>query len=69
MQLPALRARGRVKAPAPGHPERIAREPVASLHSGDVSNARAGGEQALLENVMTTRVRRTIEQFETTVGM
>jgi phosphoglycolate phosphatase-like HAD superfamily hydrolase len=54
----------RVKALAPQHPEWKTKEPFASLLSGDVKNALAGGERSILEIVMATHAGMTAEEFE-----
>lgn len=57
----------RVKVLAPQHPEWKTQEPFASLLKGDVKNALAGGEHAILEIVMATHAGMTTEEFETIV--
>ncbi len=52
-----------VKRLAPGHPEWSEQEPFASLLGGDVKEALAGGERALLQIVMATHGGTTSEQF------
>ncbi len=54
----------RVKALAPQHPEWKNQEPFASLLQGNVKQALAGGEKAILEIVMATHAGMTTEQFE-----
>jgi hypothetical protein len=54
----------RVKALAPQHPEWKTKEPFASLLRGDVQNALAGGDHALLELVMATHTGMTTVKFE-----
>jgi phosphoserine phosphatase len=54
----------RVKALAPKHPEWKTKEPFASLVKGDLKNALAGGEKAMLEIVMATHAGMTTEEFE-----
>ena len=54
----------RVKALAPQHPEWKNQEPFASLLQGNVKQALAGGEKAILEIVMVTHAGMTTEQFE-----
>ena len=49
----------RVKALAPQHPEWKTQEPFASLLKGDLKQALAGGEHALLEIVMATHAGMT----------
>ena len=51
MYVQLLFAIDRVKALAPQHPEWKDKEPFASLLKGDVKNALAGGEHAILEIV------------------
>ncbi len=67
MYFQLLFALDRVKALAPQHPEWKTNEPFASLLKGDVKNALAGGEKALLEIVMATHAGMTTEQFEQVV--
>jgi hypothetical protein len=57
----------RVKALAPQHPEWKDKEPFASLLKGDVKNALAGGERAILEIVMATHAGMTTQDFEQAV--
>jgi len=54
----------RVKALAPQHPEWKNQEPFASLLQGNVKQALAGGEKAILEIVMATHAGMTTEKFE-----
>ncbi len=54
----------RVKALAPQHPEWKNQEPFASLLQGNVKQALAGGEKAILEIVMATHAGMSTEQFE-----
>ncbi|TFH24506.1 MAG: haloacid dehalogenase-like hydrolase [Myxococcales bacterium] len=54
----------RVKALAPQHPEWKDEEPFASLLKGDVKDALASGEPAILEIVMATHAGMTTEEFE-----
>jgi phosphoserine phosphatase len=54
----------RVKALAPQHPEWTTQEPFASLLTGDVQAALAGGDRALLELVMATHAGMTTAEFE-----
>ena len=54
----------RVKALAPQHPEWNTTEPFASLLKGDLQQALAGGEHALLEVVMATHAGMTTAEFE-----
>ena len=67
MYVQLLFAIDRVKALAPQHPEWKDKEPFASLLKGDVKNALAGGEHAILEIVMETHAGTTTEEFETIV--
>jgi phosphoserine phosphatase len=53
-----------VKALAPKHPEWKDKEPFASLLTGDVKAALAGGEHAILEIVMATHAGVTTAEFE-----
>jgi phosphoglycolate phosphatase-like HAD superfamily hydrolase len=57
----------RVHALAPRHPEWQMTEPFASLLKGDLKNALAGGQKALLEIVAATHAGMTTEEFEKTV--
>ena len=59
-----LFALDRVKALAPQHPEWKTREPFASLLKGDLRQALAGGERAMLEIVMATHAGLTTAEFE-----
>jgi phosphoserine phosphatase len=54
----------RVKALAPQHPEWKTQEPFSSLLKGDVKQALAGGEKAILEIVMATHAGNTTAEFE-----
>jgi phosphoglycolate phosphatase-like HAD superfamily hydrolase len=54
----------RVKALAPQHPEWKTQEPFASLLKGDLKNALAGGEHALVELAMATHTGMTTTEFE-----
>jgi phosphoglycolate phosphatase-like HAD superfamily hydrolase len=56
----------RVKALAPQHPEWKEKEPFASLLKGDLKNALAGGEPAILQIVMASHAGMTSEEFERT---
>ena len=58
----------RVKALTPKHPEWKTQEPFASLLKGDVKQALAGGEKAILEIVMATHAGMTTTAFEKIVG-
>lgn len=64
MYFQLLFALDRVKALAPKHPEWKTKEPFASLLSGDVSKALAGGEKAIAEIVMATHAGMTTTEFE-----
>ena len=63
----ALFALDRVRALAPSHPEWNTTEPFASVLSGDLKSALAGGEKSLLELVMATHSGMTTADFERTV--
>jgi hypothetical protein len=67
MYFQFLFALDRVKALAPQHPEWKTKEPFASLLKGDVKDALAGGERAMLEVVMAMNAGMTTEEFETIV--
>ena len=54
----------RIRALAPKHPEWKDKEPFASVLAGDVKNALAGGEHALLEMAMATHAGTTTEEFD-----
>jgi phosphoglycolate phosphatase-like HAD superfamily hydrolase len=54
----------RVKALAPQHPEWKDKEPFASLLKGDVTEALAGGEHAMLEIIKETHAGMTTDEFE-----
>ena len=58
----------RVKTLSPKHPEWKTQEPFASLLKGDVKQALAGGEKAILEIVMATHAGMTTTAFEKIVG-
>jgi len=64
MYFQLLFALDRVKVLAPQHPEWKNKEPFASLLKGDVKDALAGGEHAILEIVMATHAGNTTEEFE-----
>lgn len=53
----------RVKAMAPEHPEWKDKEPFASLLTGDLKGALAGGEHAIAEIVMASHAGMTSEEF------
>jgi phosphoglycolate phosphatase-like HAD superfamily hydrolase len=67
MYFQLLFALDRVKALAPQHPEWKEQEPFASLLTGDVNGALAGGEHAIAEIVMATHAGMTTEEFEQVV--
>jgi phosphoglycolate phosphatase-like HAD superfamily hydrolase len=54
----------RIKTLAADHPEWNDKEPFASVLKGDLRNALAGGEHALLEMAMATHAGMTTEEFE-----
>ncbi len=54
----------RIKALAPQHPEWQTKEPFASVLKGDLQTALAGGENAVMEMVMTTHAGMTTGEFE-----
>jgi len=58
----------RVRTLSPKHPEWKTQEPFASLLKGDVKQALAGGEKAILEIVMATHAGMTTTAFEKIVG-
>lgn len=53
----------RIKAMAPAHPEWVDEEPFASVLKGDLAQALAGGEKAILELVMASHAGMTTEEF------
>ena len=59
-----LFALDRVKVLAPQHPEWKDKEPFASLLKGDLKDALAGGERAMVEIVMATHAGMTTDEFE-----
>src|SRR3990167_1296862 len=59
----ALFAFDRVKALAPSHPEWKTQEPFASVLSGNMAGALAGGEKALIELLMATHANTTTDEF------
>lgn len=63
----ALFAFDRVKALAPEHPEWKTKEPFASVLSGNMAGALAGGEKALIELVMATHANTTTDEFSAIV--
>ncbi|HNP60076.1 MAG TPA: HAD family hydrolase, partial [Nitrospirales bacterium] len=67
MYFQAIFALDRVKALAPQHPEWKTQEPFASILKGNVKEALAGGEKALLELVLATHAGMTTEDFRKTV--
>jgi phosphoserine phosphatase len=54
----------RIKTLAPQHPEWQTKEPFASVLHGDLNQALAGGEHALIEMVMATHAGMTTKEFE-----
>jgi phosphoglycolate phosphatase-like HAD superfamily hydrolase len=54
----------RVKLLAAGHPEWKDQEPFASLIDGNIENALAGGEEALVQVIAATHAGMTTESFE-----
>jgi hypothetical protein len=68
MYFQLIFALDRVKALAPQHPEWKTKEPFASLLKGDVKNALAGGEHAILEIIMATHAGMTTAEFEKIVA-
>jgi hypothetical protein len=64
MYFQLLFALDRVKVLAPQHPEWREQEPFASILKGEVKNALAGGEKAILEIIMATHAGMTTEEFE-----
>jgi phosphoglycolate phosphatase-like HAD superfamily hydrolase len=54
----------RIKELAPQHPEWKTLEPFASVLTGDMKSALAGGEHALIEMAMVTHAGMTTEEFE-----
>jgi hypothetical protein len=67
MYFQLLFALDRVKTLAPRHPEWRDKEPFASLLKGDLRNALAGGDKAILEIVMATHAGMTTDEFESIV--
>jgi hypothetical protein len=61
---PRGNALDRVKALAPHHPEWKTTDPFASLLTGDLKTALAGGDRTLLELVMATHTGMTTGEFE-----
>jgi phosphoglycolate phosphatase-like HAD superfamily hydrolase len=53
-----------VKAMAPQHPEWQSKAPFKAILAGDLKEAFAGGQQALLEIVTATHSGRTTDEFE-----
>src|SRR5437868_11703315 len=64
MYFQLLFALDRIKALAPQHPEWKTKEPFASLLRGDVKDALAGGERAMLEIIIVTHAGMTTAEFE-----
>ena len=67
MYVQLLFALDRVKTLAPQHPEWKDKEPFASLLKGDMKEALAGGEHAILEIIMATHAGNTTDEFSQTV--
>jgi haloacid dehalogenase-like hydrolase len=63
MYVQLLFALDRVKALAPQHPEWQTKEPFASLLKGDVKNALAGGEPAIMQIIAATHFGMTTDEF------
>ena len=63
MYVQLLFALDRVKALAPQHPEWQTEEPFASLLKGDVKNALAGGEPAIMQIIAATHFGMTTDEF------
>lgn len=57
----------RIKALAPMHPEWKNQEPYKSILEGNISNALAGGEHAILEIIMTTHANISTDSFSMVV--
>jgi phosphoglycolate phosphatase-like HAD superfamily hydrolase len=57
----------RIKALAPQHPDWKTKEPYASILKGDMKQALAGGEHALLQIVAAAHAGITTEEFEMVV--
>ncbi len=68
MYFQLLFALDRVKMLAPEHPQWKDQEPFASLLKGDVKDALAGGEHAILEILMATHAGNTTEEFQKIVS-
>jgi phosphoglycolate phosphatase-like HAD superfamily hydrolase len=64
MYFQLIFALDRVKALAPQHPEWKDKEPFASLLKGDITEALAGGERAMVEIVMVTHAGMSTAEFE-----
>jgi phosphoserine phosphatase len=64
MYVQAMFMVDRIRQLAPQHPEWTTRAPFASVLTGDVRDALAGGEHALLEMAMATHAGTTTEEFE-----
>lgn len=58
----------RIRQLATQHPEWKTQEPFASVLRGDMRNALAGGEKALVEMVMATHAGMTTEEFDKIVS-
>ncbi|MBL8886573.1 MAG: haloacid dehalogenase-like hydrolase [Phycisphaerales bacterium] len=57
----------RVKQLAPEHPKWKDQEPFKSILAGNIKEALAGGDHAILELIMATHSGMTVEHFETIV--
>lgn len=57
----------RIKVMAPEHPEWKNKQPYKALLEGDLKTAMAGGENALLEILMTTHAGITTDEFDKNV--
>lgn len=58
----------RIKELAPEHPEWKTTQPFASVLKGDLKAALAGGEEALLEMVLSTHAGMSTEEFDNIVN-
>ncbi|MCX5691478.1 MAG: HAD family hydrolase [Planctomycetota bacterium] len=67
MYFQFLFAADRVKAMADANPQWTTQEPFASLLRGDMKDALAGGEKAILEIVMATHAGMTTVEFDAIV--
>jgi phosphoglycolate phosphatase-like HAD superfamily hydrolase len=68
MYFQFLFAIDRIKAMAPQHPEWKTKQPYKALLEGDMKTALAGGEQALLQIILTTHAGMTTDEFEKIVN-